>query len=136
MKPLDSLGKRDLLAAAKFDAEEVREYAREFLEQERYGEAFEFFWKLRDDEGLATVKSAVIRVGDPEVLWRIEHRKPEAVSAEDWKRCANSAMSLEKFRSAAYAFGRAGDEAGKAGAEKRFSPPSSPPEPAAAPRPE
>jgi len=135
MKPLDSLAKRDLLAAAKFDAEEVRQYAREFLEQEHYGEAFEFFWKIRDDEGIAAVKSAVVRLGDPEVLWRIEHLKPEAVSEEDWGNCARSAMQLEKFRSAAYAFGRAGDEAGKAEAEKAFSLPSSPQGPSAAPRP-
>jgi hypothetical protein len=136
MKPLDSLSKRDLVAAKKFDAEEVRQYAREFLEQERFGDAFEFFRKLEDGEGIAAVKSAVIRVGDPEVLWRIEHFDRGLVSREDWIACGRSAMHIKKFRSAAYAFSRAGDEAGVAEAEKAFNPPLLPPESPGGPAPE
>lgn len=136
MKPLNCLAKRDLLAAAKFDADEVREYGREYMEQERYGEAFEFFRKIDDRENISAVKSAVIRIGDSEVLWRIAHRFPELVSQSDWKSCAGYAMSMEKHRSAAFAFAKAGDEAGKAEAEKHFNQPSSPAEPPAAPRPE
>ena len=110
MKPLDSIAKRDLLAATKFQPDEVRAYAQEFLAQERHGDAFEFFRKLGDEEGIRKVKEAALRLGDPELLWRIERADRSAVTRDDWLRCGENAMEMGKFRSAAYAFGHVGDE--------------------------
>ncbi len=113
MKPLNSLTKRDLLAAKKFDPDDVRAYAEQFFSEERFGDAFEFYRKLGDEEGILKVKKAAIELGDPELLWRVEHYNPARVAREDWLRCGEQAMSLGKHRSAAYVFRRIG-EAGPA----------------------
>jgi len=133
MKPLDSLAKRDLLAAKKFDADTVRQYAEDFFAQERFGDAVEFYWKIHDREGLSKVKEAVIRQGDVEVLWRIEHRDPAMVSRSEWIACGQSAMEMKKYRAAVYAFQRAGDEERLAAARNAISPSSAPPEQPPAP---
>ncbi len=122
MKPLTSLAKRDLLAAKKFDPDNVRDYAEQFFSEDRFGEAFEFYRKLDDEEGVLKVKKAAIELGDPEILWRIEHYDSSRVAREDWLRCGEQAMSLGKYRSAAYVFRRLGETARLADAEKEFKP--------------
>jgi hypothetical protein len=122
MKPLNSLTKRDLLAAKKFDPDDVRAYAEQFFSEDRFGDAFEFFRKLDDQEGILRIKKTAIELGDPELLWRIEHHNPARVAREDWLRCGERAMSLGKHRSAAYIFRRIGETALLAEAEKEFKP--------------
>ena len=122
MKRLDSLTKRDLLAARKFDPAAVREHAERFFSEERYGDAFEFYRKLGDEDRILDVKKAAIDLGDPELLWRIEHHNPARVTREDWLRCGEQAMSLGKYRSAAYVFRRIGETERLAAAEKEFKP--------------
>ena len=46
------------------------------------------------------------------------------VRREEWVRCGEQAMKLGKFRSAAYAFDRAGDQERLAAAQKEFLPPA------------
>ena len=122
MKPLNSLTKRDLLAAKKFNPDDLRDYAEQFFSEDRFGEAFEFYRKLDDEEGILKVKKVAIELGDPEILWRIEHHNPARVAREDWLRCGEQAMSLGKHRSAAYVFRRIGETARLAEAEKEFRP--------------
>jgi hypothetical protein len=122
MKPLNSLTKRDLVAAKKFDPEAVREYAEQFFSEERFGDAFEFYRKLDDEEGILRIKKTAIELGDPELLWRVEHYNPARVAREDWLRCGEQAMSLGKYRSAAYVFRRIGETGRLAEAEKEFKP--------------
>lgn len=124
MKPLNSLGKRDLLAAKKFDPEIVRAYGEDYFQQERYGEAFEFFRKIGDAEGIRRVKQQAAEMGDPELLWRIANMDAQQVSSADWSQCGEGALRLEKYRSAAFAFARAGYEARRAEAERHFMPES------------
>jgi len=124
MRPLLSLAKRDLLAASKYDPEKVRAYADQFFSEERYGDALEFYRKLGDREGMLKVKKASMDLGDPELLWRIEHADGTLVGREDWVQCGDRAMALGKHRSAAYIFQRIGDEDRLAAAEKEFKPPS------------
>jgi hypothetical protein len=134
MKPLNSLTKRDLVAARKFDPAAVRAYADQFFSEERYGDAFEFYRKLGDENGILNVKRAAIELGDPELLWRIEHHDASRVTREDWTRCGARAVELGKHRSAAYIFRRIGDAERLAAAEKEFMPPAeAPPSPAAPP---
>lgn len=130
MKPLDCLKKRDLLAAQKFDADLMREYAHDFFQQERYGDAFEFYRKLEDEAGIRRVKERAIQLGDPELLWRIEHADRNAVTRDDWTTCGDNAIKLGKFRSAAYAFRHIGDEEKAAAAENAFKPAEEGPPPA------
>ena len=131
MKPLDSLAKRDLLAARKFDADRVRAYAEQYFAEERYGDAFGFYRKLGDEDGIQSVKKIAIDLGDPELLWRIEHSDAKRVTRADWAQCGARAMALGKYRSAAYVFQRIGDAEQLAAAEKEFKPPA-----AATPSPE
>jgi hypothetical protein len=122
MKPLNSLTKRDLLAAKKFNPDDLRMHAEQFFSEERFGDAFEFYRKLGDEEGILKVKKVAIELGDPEILWRVEHDNPARVAREDWLRCGERAMSLGKWRSAAYVFRRIGEAARLAEAEKEFMP--------------
>jgi hypothetical protein len=122
MKPLNSIAKRDLLAAKKFNPDDVRTYADDFFSQERFGDAFEFYRKLGNEEGILKVKKAAIELGDPEILWRVEHDNPARVAREDWLRCGEQAMSLGKWRGAAYVFRRIGEAARLAEAEREFMP--------------
>jgi hypothetical protein len=122
MKPLNSLAKRDLLAAKKFDPDDVRAYAEQFFSEDRFGDAFELYRKLDDEDGILKIKKAALELADPELLWRIEHHRPERVTREDWLRCGEQAMSLGKHRSAAYVFRRIGETERLAAAEKEFKP--------------
>jgi hypothetical protein len=135
MKPLNSLTKRDLLAAKKFDPDDVRAFAEQFFSEDRFGDAFEFYRKLDDEDGILKVKKAAIELGDPEILWRIEHHNPTRVAREDWLRCGEQAMSLGKHRSAAYVFRRIGETERLAEAEKEFKPAEEEPRPPEGPRP-
>lgn len=121
MRPLDSLAKRDLLAAKKFDPQQLRAYAEEFFSQERYGDAFEFFRKLQDREGMLRVKQAAMELGDHELLWRIAHAEAALVTRDDWLRCGEKAMARGKFRSALYVFERLGDAERVAAAQKAIA---------------
>jgi hypothetical protein len=135
MKPLNSLTKRDLLAAKKFDPEVVRAYAEQYFSEDRFGDAFEFYRKLDDEDGIVKVKKVAIELGDPELLWRIEHHNTARVAREDWLRCGEKAMSLGMYRSAAYVFRRIGEAERLAEAEKEFKPAAETPQPPEGPRP-
>ena len=134
MKPLNSLAKRDLLAAQSFDPEELLAYAEQCYSEGKFGDAFEFYRKLKNRDGLLKVKKATMDIGDSEVLWRIEHTAPDLVAREDWSRCGEKAMELGKHRSAAYAFERIGDAERLAAAQREFKPPAeAPPSPGSPP---
>ena len=124
MKPLDSIAKRDLLAAEKFDPEAVKAYADAFFSEERYGDALAFYIKIDSSIDIQRVKEAAIRLGNPDILWQVSHSNREAVSRKDWLACGKNAMRLEKFHSAAYVFERIGEGELLAEAEKEFKPPS------------
>ena len=135
MKPLDSIGKRDLLAAERYKEAVVREYAEDYLEQGLYGDAFEFFRKLADEDGVNRVKRAVIGDADPEVLWRIEKAFPHTVTPDDWVQCGEAATKAGKFRCAAYAFEHINDSERLAAATKEFTPAEEAPPDAQTPSP-
>ena len=122
MNALNSIAKRDLLAATRFNAQTVREHAKDLFDHGRYGDAFEFFRKINDQAGVERVKNAVVETGDPEVLWRIEKACAPQVNRDDWGHCGENAMRVGKFRSAAYAFAHIGDAERMATAEKEFKP--------------
>jgi hypothetical protein len=135
MKPLNSLTKRDLLAARKFDPDDIRAHAEQYFSEDRFGDAFEFYRKLDDEDGILKIKKVALDLGDPELLWRIEHYNPALVAREDWLRCGEQAMSLGKHRSAAYVFRRIGETGRLAEAEKEFKPAAGAPPPPEGPPP-
>ena len=117
MDTLDSIAKRDLLASPKANPKELREHAEEFMRQERFGDAFEFFRKIGDTKGITRVKDAAVKIADVELLWRIEARAPGIVGKDDWRSCASYAQDAGKLRSAAFAYRRIGDDARAEAAE-------------------
>ena len=122
MKPLDSLAKRDLLAARKYNPDTVRAYADQFLQQELYGDAFAFYQKLSDEEGVRRVMNAAVEQAETDVLWLIERAYPKLMTREQWTKCGENAMRMGKYRCAAYVFRRIGDDARLTRAEKNFMP--------------
>lgn len=130
MKTLDSLKKRDLLAAQKFTPADMREYGEDYFSQERYGEAFAFFRKAGDKEGVRRVKAKAVENGDPELLWQIEHADREDVAREDWLACGVNGEKAGKLRSAHYCFQRIGEAEKAAAVEAQFTPSTTPATPA------
>ncbi len=122
MKPLDPIAKRDLLAAERYDANRVQEYAEDFLSERRLGDALEFFRKLEDEAGVRRVLDAAIEDGDPDILWRVRRHFPHIIKREDWLTAGDNAMELGRFRCAAYIFQQAGDADRRAVAEAKFKP--------------
>ena len=123
MKPLTVLAKRDLLAAEKFDSDEVLEYANDFFEQELYGDALEFYRKLGDNKGVERVMHKAVETGDAEILWRIARYNKALITLSHWEQCGDQAMRNQKYRDAAFAFKRAGKDEKRARAEREFLPP-------------
>jgi len=127
MKPLDCIAKRDLLAAAKFDADTVRACAEDYLQSGRLGEAFEFFRKIADRSGVTRVRDAGVGEGEPEVLWRIEKSFPDLMPREEWLRCAEAALAMEKPRCAAYVYEHLHDAERLAAVQMTLTPAEAPP---------
>ncbi len=126
MKTLDSLRKRDLLASAKFDAAQVRAYAEDYFAQERFGEAFAFFRKAGEKEGVRRCKARAIELGDPELLWQIEHADRSEVTREDWLACGEKAEGMGKLRNALYVYERLGETARAEALRAQINPPTAP----------
>lgn len=109
LRELDALQKRDLLASAKASPDELSTYARLYFEQELYYDAFRFFDRAGDHEGLADCKRAAIESADHELLWLLGHSPNIEVSDDDWRHCAERAVEIEKHTVAKYIYGRLGD---------------------------
>jgi hypothetical protein len=133
MKPLNSITKRDMLAATKFKIETIRAYGAEFLDEGRLGDAFEFFRKADDQSGVRKTLKRAVSASDTDLIWRIEKVYPDLVEKSHWIECGEEAMTAEKFRVAAYAFAHVRSEELQAKAEKEFMPAEEAPQDAQSP---
>ena len=113
LRDLDSLRRRDYLASPKTAMDDLSAYGRRFLEDEDCCEAFHFFERAGDTEGLAECKRLAIEVADHELLWQLAHSRHVQVSDEDWRACSDQAIRMEKFSVAAYILQRLGDTAAR-----------------------
>ena len=109
LKTLDCIQKRDLLASDKVSPEEIREHAKSFLEDGLLIDAFNFYAKIQDKEGLEACKAAAFETADHGVLWKLVHSGLVEVTDDDWRACAEQAIKIGKHRIAAYIFERLGD---------------------------
>ena len=89
--PTHYLKKRDLLHGARTPPATLTSVGREFLEQECYSDALDFFEKARDEEGLAEIKRTALKKGDSFLLARLERFDRTRVGPEDWKQAAEQA---------------------------------------------
>ena len=106
---LNCIKKRDLLYSPRVSPEELREWGRHFLGEGLLVDALNFFAKVNDAEGLEACKRAAIEQADHDVLWKVGHSEAGEVSEADWRACAERAIEMSKFRTAAYIFERLED---------------------------
>ncbi len=113
MSPADLLNpieKRNMLAAKDVSRETLVRHGNAFFEAEAFDDAYSFFEKAGDAEGVRRVKQSVIDLGLTAVLlfW-IQRSKLVQVTREDWVAVAQNALKLGKLSYAAQAFRKLGD---------------------------
>jgi hypothetical protein len=106
---LDALRRRDLLGNPKADQRLLAAYGRLFFDGESYYDAFQFFARGRDAEGLRDCKRVALETGDHELLWLAAHCPDLTVSEDDWRACAAKAAEMGKLSVAAHIYLRIGD---------------------------
>ncbi|MDA1142963.1 MAG: hypothetical protein O3B01_30750 [Planctomycetota bacterium] len=104
----DSVKKRDILYGENTDPAELSDLGRQYLADERFWEAVEFFYRAKDNAGIAEVKNAGIEMADSYLLQRLEKLETGDVTEADWLSLAENALAAEKFRDAIEGFERGG----------------------------
>jgi hypothetical protein len=110
--PTHYLKKRDTLHSEKSAPATLSKIGREFLLQERYSDALDFFEKARDTENIKEIKRIALERGDTFLLARLERFDRTLVSRADWDAAAERAR--DKGRSSMADF-----------VTKKFAPPPS-----------
>jgi hypothetical protein len=89
--PTHYLKKRDTLHSEKSTPAMLSKIGREFLLQERYSDALDFFEKARDTENIKEIKRIALERGDTFLLARLERFDRTLVSRADWDSAAERA---------------------------------------------
>ncbi|MBI4614152.1 MAG: hypothetical protein HY720_11125 [Planctomycetes bacterium] len=111
----DPIAKRDILYDPDRPAREKVATADAYFEVGRYQDALSFYREACHAQGLSKVRELALEEGDA-FLFAGAEMPGEAPSPEDWRRLAAHALELGKFRFAAKAFEKLGDEEAKAAA--------------------
>jgi hypothetical protein len=98
------LKKRRLLNDPELRPELCREYGEKFLALGWWQDAFDFFRKGGDSQGLEKIKSHCLETGDAFLLGRLGPQEPKT-----WRQLAEKALDQGKFRFARRAYELAGD---------------------------
>ncbi len=101
--------KRNILAAKDASAQTLSDYGNAFLEADVLDDAFNFFEKAGDVEGLKAVKRRAIDTGTTAVLFAILRSKHIQLADEDWLAAAQNAVKHGKLTYAAQAYRKLGD---------------------------
>lgn len=115
----DALAMREIKYGARSDAAQQKAAAAALLEAGRVAEALDLYLLCEDGAGIEAIQKRACAEGRPVWLIMIE-RIGRAISAADWKACAESAFRDERWREAYRAFLRAGDEAGLARVQEKI----------------
>ena len=110
LRDLNALQKRDMLASSKVSPEELSAYARRYFEEGLFYDAFRFYDRAVDKDGLSDCLRAAIEFADQELLWLLSHSDHIEVSKKEWRACAEKALAMEKPSVARYIYERLGDE--------------------------
>jgi hypothetical protein len=92
--PTNYIKKRDLLHSEKTSADTHLRIGREFLAQERYSDALDFFEKSKDIEAIKQIKKIALDHGDTFLLARLDRFDRNLLTREDWDQAARKAESL------------------------------------------
>jgi hypothetical protein len=111
---------RVLLTDPKIGAEELLCYGDRFFEAGRPNVAVMFFERARSKEGLDKIKAAAVKDGDEFLLSAVAKAEPSLVAVDDWRACAESALTRGRFAFARDAFRKAGDEERSGQAHQKY----------------
>jgi hypothetical protein len=108
---LSCLKKRDLIQEAGENTEALRRLGRDYMSQDRFLEALEFFEASQDREGMERLREKGLEEGDP-FLYR-QACKLLKVNSDpaDWHRIGEKALAAGRYQQALAAFKFKSDEA-------------------------
>ncbi|MCZ7647684.1 MAG: hypothetical protein M5U26_20915 [Planctomycetota bacterium] len=101
--PQHYLRKRDLLWDPRSSPQTLSGVAREFMAQERYSDALDFYQHAKDEQGIAEIKRIALEQGDSFLLSRLSRFDRTLVTEDDWKRVESAAMKRNSPSMAAFA---------------------------------
>jgi hypothetical protein len=107
---LSCLKKRDLIQEAETNGEALKRLGREYLNQDRPLEAFEFFEAARDREGLESLKEKGLEDGDPFLYRQACKQLKLTPDPADWQKIGEKALADGRHRQALAAFRALADE--------------------------
>lgn len=105
----DPIEKRNILAAKDVSAQTLSDYGNAFFEAEALDDAYNFFEKAGDVEGLKKVKQRAIEMGATASLFNMLRSKHVQLAKEDWLAAAESAVKRGKLTYAAQVYRKLGD---------------------------
>ena len=109
-KILSCLKKRDLLHNPQVDSDQLAQYGLEYLNQGRLADAFDFFEKAKNTEGIRRIMEKSIEQGDPLLLQQTSKLLKEVAPEEAWRKVGGKALSDGRFQQALMAFKAVHDE--------------------------
>lgn len=101
--PTHYLAKRDLLYHPRSSPAALSAVGREFLSQEAFSDALDFFERAQDRDGIAHIKRLALERGDTFLLARLERFDRLSVAEADWKEAARVARAQGMESMAAFA---------------------------------
>jgi hypothetical protein len=109
-KILSCLKKRDLLHDPGIGGEELAQYGREYLKQDRPIDALDFFEKAQNLEGIRQIREWGIEQGDPFLLQQTSKMLKEPAPEGTWKKIGEKALAEGRYHQALVAFKALADE--------------------------
>ena len=109
-KILTCLKKRDLLHDQGISGDELVQYGREYLKQDRPVDALDFFEKAQDLEGIRQIREWGIGKGDPFLLQQTTRLLKEPAPEGSWRKIGEKALADGRYQQALVAFKALADE--------------------------
>lgn len=125
--PTNYIKKRDLLHSQSSSPGVLSRTGKDFLAQERYSDALDFFEKANDNDGIAEIKKIALASGDTFLLARLDRFNAKWVTLDDWQAAASKAESSGRSSMARFVARKFAPPAGTAAAAKPAELPGSAP---------
>jgi hypothetical protein len=108
---LSCLKKRDLIQAAGENTEALRRLGRDYMSQDRFLEALEFFEASQDREGMERLRENGLEEGDPFLYRQACKLLKVNPDPADWHQIGEKALAAGRYQQALAAFKFKPDEA-------------------------
>jgi tetratricopeptide (TPR) repeat protein len=108
---LNCLKKRDLIQDAGENTEALRRLGRDYMSQDRFLEALEFFEASQDREGMERLREKGLEEGDPFLYRQACKLLKVNPDPADWHQIGEKALAAGRYQQALAAFKSKSDEA-------------------------